>query len=461
MSRQQMIAVQAAWSTLAMLVVTFTRLDAQGQPPEEAFRFSLTKEVARHNVNVELINDFDSSAVKYHYGEIRVDVPNDTQFVFIQMTRNEYFDMLRDNYQVARGTAIPGPDRELGRLTRSQPFIYPKDAELVFFRRMFCETWVRYIQPTAFERRPVRTWLDRWSVAKPNDVLDTTEFVLELVDESTDERIIILDSVGIMSVRDQAVLERYGTFPDQCVRRVRLPESHAGRRVYVRPLPYRWGKSPLGLAMRKFVSDVNSAALFYDEHRVPLVNLPRYIRDDKWYPNGKCAADTMRLSLSYALVRHISEEHLYGGCIRPFFATITSPLEYDHFVADAEKARKTSVNHLNCHELARADTAWILSTLLPEPNRKNGLTGVRSGTASLLLRCAAGVVYATLNGTKSQRNKFVAYDVNGAEIFRGTFPPAPFENVQVPLPDAVTGNVFIRCITSDGYEVSALVARVL
>ena len=448
--------------SLSAIILAAAVLPATGQwnTTPELPRFSLWKEVARHNIVAQFLNDFDSSLVKFSFGEFRVDGARDTQFIFMQMSRKEFFGMRKNDYPVVRGTSMPGPDRALGLLARTQPFVYEKAAEMVFFRRVCCDVKARQIPPSAFEGRHVKSWLDYWSVAKPNDVVDTTELVLELVDESTGVRIAILDSVGVYAVPDKAVLERYGTFPEIAVRRVQLPSSHAGRRVFVRPLPYRRGPSEFGLLLHKYGGEANAACLYWDEHLTPKTNLPRYYRDDKWYSTGKCAADTFRLALAQAHLQKIAEENEAGGCIESFFADITLPTEYAALVTAMEETRVRAKSALKCHENARADTAWILSTLLPEPNTKEGMVGAKAPTANFSLRSAGGAVYATLTGTKSARNRFVAYDVTGAEIFRGTFPSAPFENIEIPLPESVKGNVFVQCVIADGSEVSGLVARV-
>ncbi|MBU3698920.1 MAG: hypothetical protein FGM33_02765 [Candidatus Kapabacteria bacterium] len=305
-------------------------------------------------------------------------------------------------------------------------------------------------------------WRDVNNVILPSDVRDTVEVALELVDASTRERLLLLDSVQLYATPDCIILNRKGTNPDVCVHRLALPDQFANRRVYIRPLPYRYGSTPYGLQHSKLQSEWNVAHLLYDEHTTPLMNMPRWFAHNDWYPTGRTAWDTMQASYVDEYLRmHYSE---LGGdsCLPAVFANVMLPIgradEIDRLMPSIGLMKYTQ----RCFDRAKADTNWILSTLLPEPleKQRQDLAASTKYANSLLARSVDGNLLLTLSGSKSQRNRIVIYDVAGAEVFRGTCPPAPFADVQIPLPSSVRGSVFVRCLLSDGSEISTIAVLV-
>lgn len=305
---------------------------------------------------------------------------------------------------------------------------------------------------------PLETWRDFKNVVYPGDaldVLDTMEVALELVDATTQRRLLLLDSVQLYASPGCKLLTRRGTNPNVCVHRVQLPGEFANRRVYVRPLPYRRGPTPLGLQHTKQQFDWNAAHLLYDEHTTHLDNAPRWMAHREWYPTGRTPWDTMQTSYADEYIRMLYSQLGGDSCIPTVFGNKALPSERAVDISQLRKTMGLVKYSQRCFDRNKADTAWILSTLLPAPLEKQriDLAAKPVGQVILKARSMDGNLLVTLDGTKSQRNRIVAYDVTGAEIFRGTCPPAPFADVQIPLPNSIQGSVFIRCMMSDGTEV--------
>ena len=428
------------------------------QEVAEPLRPSFWKEYARHNWLASLSNDFDSTQVEWSYGEVRIDYPNDTQFVFLELTQQEFFSggWCCSN----RGIGLQGADVSLGESARTRPFTYKEGAEVAFVR--FVESYTQAsVHLTDSHEPKARLWRDFFCLTKPDEVRDTVDVVLELVDAASRQRLVVLDSIRILARPGKMILERTGTEPDKSVRRLRLPTEYAGRAVYVRPLPYRWGPSPYGLLQKKMQNENNLAHLLYDEHRTSLKNLHRTFRHPTWYPDGTTPYDTVEASTRAEYLRFLRVNYQRDSCLPPLFyrAGVVG------LTSDDIKAEIAAMNLLRysstCYQSTQADTAWIVSTLLPTSLEKEALAGSSptSIRPSLNLTWDGTTIRVALHGTKSARNKFIAYDIAGAELFRGTFPPAPFDGIELPVPNSARGNIFIRCILADGIEVNGLVSR--
>ncbi|MBU3680055.1 MAG: hypothetical protein FGM32_10700 [Candidatus Kapabacteria bacterium] len=447
--------------TAALIVMLNGHLSGQDSEPivPETLRSSIWKEHARHNWLAEFIDDFDSTVVRISYGEVRVERPLDTQFVFLEMTRGEFFSQGRGHEE--RGSSVPGADRTLGERGRTQAFTYQAGSTVVFVRMIETTSNTSFIPQSAYSERKIETWADIRNQTKPGEMVDTVEFALELVDAATHQRLMLIDSVGIRAIGDQAVLNRYGTNPDQWVRRIKLPDQFAGRRVYIRPLPYRYGPSPFGLLHRKFSYEHNTSILYYDLHLVPIGTAPRFVYLSEQCEGGKCAADSLQLAIAMELIRHMATSLETDSCRQTWPKCFSVPPMYAQLYDNYSKTFPASKNALRCYQRAQADTAWILSTLLPEPLEKQAqeIAAQMKSQARFSMRSVSGSIRVTLQGTRSQRNRFVAYDIAGAEIFRGTFPAAPFEDVELPMPESVKGNVLVRCILADGSELATSAIR--
>ena len=442
---------------MAWIAALFAPAVLFGQSTAEALRQSVSKEYARHNWLAYFSNEFDSTVVDWGYGEVRIDFPYDTQFVFLELTRREFFS--RGECCSERGVGTRGPNHSLGERARTKHFRYKPGSSLVFVRLVNAKSSGTGTKPD-YSSDEFRSWRDYFCVTRKTEYTDTVNVALELADAATGERLLLLDSLSMYVPANGVVLKRFGTNPETSVRRIQLPENFAERDVYIRPVPYRYGQSPYGLLLKKLQHPINQAHLYFDEHTLPLSNLPRHVDVSDWYSTGKSGADTVDESAVNDCVEFYLRSFEKDSCIHPVFADLEFSPEQQMVVRQVLAGIPALRYSFTCYERARADTAWILSTLLPEPNTKEGMVGAKAPTANFSLRSAGGAVYATLTGTKSSRNRFVAYDVTGAEIFRGTFPSAPFENIEIPLPESVKGNVFVRCVIADGTEASALVARV-
>lgn len=429
-----------------------------GQDAAEPLRASFWKEYARHNWLASLSNDFDSTQVEWSYGEVRIDYPNDTQFVFLELTEQEFFSggWCCSN----RGIGQQGVDVILGESARTRPFTYRQGSDIVFVRFVESTTQANVHVSNTYEPKPL-LWRDLFCLTKPDEVRDTVDVALELIDAASKQRLAVLDSIRILARPGKMIIERTGTEPEKSVRRVQLPSEHAGKGVYVRPLPYRWGPSPYGLLQTKLQHENNIAHMLFDEHRTSLKNLHRTYRHPSWYPDGTTPYDTVEASARREYLRFLRESYQRDSCLPSlFYKTGIIDLTSDDITA--EKAKMNTLRYSTaCYQSAQSDTAWILSTLLPNALGKDGIAGITGPgiRPSLMLSWDGSRITAALRGTTSTRNKFIAYDVTGAELFRGTFPPAPFDGIEIPVPHSVSGNIFVRCILSDGAEANALVSR--
>lgn len=440
----------------ALLLGCATSTFAQGI--SEPLRPSFWKEYARHNWLAYLSNDFDSTDVEWRYGEVRVDYPSDTQFVFLDMTQQEFFS--GGWCCSTRGVGRQGADVDLGESARTRQFSYRKGSEIVFVRFVQAILKTRVDVPASHDPE-LKYWRDVFCVTKPDEITDTVDVVLELVDGESRQRLYVLDSIRILAHPGKMIIERTGTEPEKSVRRLRLPDEYAGRTVYVRPLPYRWGPSPYGLLSKKLQDETNFAHYLYDEHLTSLKNLPRLYHDITWYPDGKTPFDTVEASTRTEYVRFLRSNYQRDSCVHHLFYQPSSIGLQSNEITETYREMNLLRYSSSCYQLAQADTAWLLSTLKPNPMGRESAVGARPAgpRPSFVLRWDGEMIKAGLSGTKSERNKFIVYDVTGAELYRGTLPPAPFDGIQIPVPDAVVGNIFVRCILADGYEVNALAVR--
>ncbi len=206
-------------------------------------------------------NKFDSADVHYTFGEIRIVGTNGTERVSIMPRKDEYY--------AVQGDSVNGIDNILMDIARTEKFKYGANSKIEFFRHISatipCDA--------AFPPNPnndgwggqASHWPDYLWVVGKNKVADLSEFVVEVVDANDENKHIAIDSVGVDRNPNSVLAQRYGTVPDKINHIRNLPNSFAGRDVYLRIKPKRIGTTPYGMMMKVIPSWISRSTLMeYD-----------------------------------------------------------------------------------------------------------------------------------------------------------------------------------------------------
>lgn len=381
----------------------------------------ISKEHARHLWYVSYIDDFGIGYVEWQYGELNVHSNSSTYPLYLELTADEWHSEGASSRRT--GSPLNGADSALGRLGRSRVFSYSPGSRLSFYR-----LWHAMNADTTSARPPAevvarqRSWADvRWTVS-PGMIVDTMLVALWLVDARTGQKLVQLDSVGVIGSTTDAIARRTGSRPDRSIHSVTLPDSYAGRAVCVEPVPYRYGTTPFGLFFIKRFSTFNMSSLFEREDEEPFPGpLPR--------------------SEDYAFSASI--DSVYGHDLRSFYAesyvTDTCPptllclYSLDQHHLDALNAFLSSVrfrrNAPDCQQRAMADSLWWTSTLVGAES-----FGTASSVASIPINSADLVVRdvsnsgcsVSLERLQSPRCTYRVLSSTGHPISVGVIGSAPF-----------------------------------
>lgn len=190
-------------------------------------------------------NQFDSSAVMFRFGEVH--------FVNERLRKNLHLSLaFPDRINIQDG-GIEGVSAKLQGMARTENFTIPGAGEIRWFGQLQsfktpCDLSGKRDEPN----KPFPSW----------GIVDRTEFVVQLVDAATNSVLAVLDSVGVSPTTPSGspVDTRYGEHVEQVKRSATIPASYAGKQVYVRVSPRRYGPTAYGLAITRFDSWFNLTA---------------------------------------------------------------------------------------------------------------------------------------------------------------------------------------------------------
>ncbi len=252
-------------------------------------------------------NVFDSVVINATYGEFQIVRNNEKRKVNLKI--DQIF--AGNNWRIL-GQEEVGEDRILSGLARTEPIVYDSASKLQFFRLLTAgiscssnpaiDTNANYVQDASF-------WVGYVGV-----VLDTSEWVVQLMDGETGRVLASLDSVGISTNYNSPYANVYGTNPKITKVEVDLPYEFAGREVYLRISTRRFGPTPLGMWLDATPSKF-SYSTFYD------------------YNNGECIIPWVTCRFDYADF----EVYYFGKLIEYLDSLITSqnrPLRFEDLPSD-------------------------------------------------------------------------------------------------------------------------------
>ncbi|MGC8956218.1 MAG: hypothetical protein ACP5LT_00140 [Candidatus Kapaibacteriota bacterium] len=229
------------------------------------------------------LNVFDSVTVETTYGEFQIVRDGDREKINLLIA-----PVFETNQWRVLGQDPSGEDTILTNLARTEPFVYQANSKLLFFRLLLAGISCSSNPPI----EPNKNWgkdAAFW-VGYPQVILDTSEWVVQLVDKQTGNVLTVLDSVGISTNYNTPIANVYGTSPKVANREVDLPDEFAGREVYLRISTRRFGPTPLGMWLYAEPSKF-SLSSFYEyntgECIIPWLNCDFNYKDFEVYFFGK------------------------------------------------------------------------------------------------------------------------------------------------------------------------------
>lgn len=200
-------------------------------------------------------DEFDSSVVSLIYGEFTIIHASTTQRVNLEYIPSSV---------IKTGSSTPGVDALLAAVARTESFILPASSvDVGFYREMMASGPPRDSWSGGGSSGGGSPYDRYWGIGA-GKVLEQTEFVLELVRESDDAVLTVIDSVGVTANPTSAIAPYYGTDPNDLslTRTISVSSSEVGKSVYIRLSPRRYGSTPLGMRMRQISSWFNWSAAF-------------------------------------------------------------------------------------------------------------------------------------------------------------------------------------------------------
>lgn len=342
-------------ATLLLLVCCSATLPAQ-------YLFDTTPELNRYLWYHQIVNTFDSAVVTYEVGEFTLHRATGNERIFNRISRADFAS--GSEGKARAGSSGRGTDPVLSALAQTRPFLLPLQPSSISFARVLQASTCDDVasQPTGGNGSDGRfTPRDQQYLAGRGRILDTSEFVLEVVDASTGEVYGTIDSVGLIPNPTTDVVQRYGTEPDASTRTlVAVPTRAAGKTVFVRASVRRWGPSPHGMALRRV------------HHGISLSAQHAYMPNDasRDLPSWCDPAHGERLDSLYheAVVGSIVAHRDSTGCllVLPHGAN-TSDARQEVLVSVINSIRQTAAQLPNCADASRVAWNWYLSTLDEEP----------------------------------------------------------------------------------------------
>lgn len=160
------------------------------------------------------------------------------------------------------GDTNQGVNQNLADTSTTSPFIIPASAmTLSYFKYMNVNS--KPIGSGNFRNHieSANSYDEYWNIGTGKNS-ERVEFVIELIDARTKNRICIIDSFGVLPNPASPVIQRYGANADQFYTSISLSGLPVGDTVKVRIIPKRWGPTPFGLALgQDYLSGNHSATV--------------------------------------------------------------------------------------------------------------------------------------------------------------------------------------------------------
>lgn len=227
---------------------------------------SINPENDRYLTYLEYQNVFDSADVRCSIGEFRIiDSSGTIKRLFWKFDTTKLDTSYANSYKRRSGiysllgqTQL-GEDQILSSVAKTESFVYASHSTLKFFRALSlgvpCGVVQREPDTNLLSCDDLPFWL-----GVDNAILDTSEWVIQLISETTGSVLAVLDSVGFMPNDTNDLGIPYGTNPTRMNQTRQLPDEYAGERVYIRVSVRRYGPTPYGMFFNIGTSRINMSS---------------------------------------------------------------------------------------------------------------------------------------------------------------------------------------------------------
>lgn len=192
---------------------------------------------------IYLQNNMNTSFTNYRLGEFTLVKSNGAK------ERIHLNNTLKLRVDTIRCTDSVGTAYSVYPYTRTVPFIVPNNGGTINFYRT-----IGLMIPCGMGEGSgwnsdddVNADNGRWWAKFINSVPDEVEFVIEVYDKRTNQKVGIIDSVGIPQNTNSKYAVGYGTDPNGYYHTRTIPNNLYGDTVYLQLSPRRWGSTPLGM----------------------------------------------------------------------------------------------------------------------------------------------------------------------------------------------------------------------
>ena len=328
----------------------------------------------------QLVNEFDSARIRYIVGEFRMwDSLDAAVRLPIRMSEDEWqteATILYTPIQYHGTDGGRGADSALIGVLRTEPAVARQGGRITFSTLASIEQKANCIEGTY---APIDTtaylphnYRDaQLALQNANAILDTTSFVVQLVN-LTDGTRITLDSMCIMPNANKMMPNTGTTDVSTVNKSVNVPSDCWGDSVYLQIVPSRWGPTQYGMSASK-VRYPTSVSTMYKNLPTTYDTLPRFLDTTfmdsvhRWEYEDLAAylgADTNR------------------NCLPIVFGGLTISDEYgDDLDSVLTLLGKSTTTYCDCLSEWKADSAIVGATLYPPVSfEKRGLIGTSSNS---------------------------------------------------------------------------------
>ncbi len=230
------------------------------------FILSIGKENERYLVYAGYFNFFDTCDISCSIGEFRwVDSNGVVNRIYLNLNpeicnRNKPWVVKLFGNEYVLGSSEPGEDSLLTNAVRSEVFRYKPNSKIYFFRELRAARSCEGISPedtTVFSCPDIPLF---FHIDFLNCILDTSEWVIQLVRAEDHQILTTIDSVGFLPNGNCPYAIAYGNEPYRMNHIRDLPDEFANLDVYIRISARRWGPTPFGLLFGIIISRANFSA---------------------------------------------------------------------------------------------------------------------------------------------------------------------------------------------------------
>jgi hypothetical protein len=203
--------------------------------------YQVTKDDYEYLQHYTLLAAFDSAVVSYVFGEVQVGSAGGSRRIRLDT-------LLQLDSMLYNGPGL-GVQTTLMAALRTRSFVIDSSDETLWFHRELRSRNFSGI---------TNAFTSAWRF------MDVTEFVVQIVDDSSNSVLATVDSVGLDSTAANGTGNPpyYGTNVATWSRSASLPQDVHGHTVYVRVVPKRYGSTPYGLTASRIGSRMSRSLLY-------------------------------------------------------------------------------------------------------------------------------------------------------------------------------------------------------